>query len=171
MSITSNINPLSPNGFQLTIQKLPDLIYFSQTVNLPGIQLPHITFDNMFVAIPISGTNIQFDTLDVEFLVDENMNNYLMIYNWMIAMGYPQNFDQYINFQNSDIRGLVSDLAKNYSDGTLQILGSNNTVIKSVTFVDLLPTSLSTISFSSTNLDVSYITATVSFQFTYFTFS
>jgi len=37
--IPSNINPLSPNGFLFNILKLPNLSFFCQSVNLPGITL------------------------------------------------------------------------------------------------------------------------------------
>jgi hypothetical protein len=164
-----NLNPMSPNGFQLTIQKLPELIYFSQSVNLPGISLPHIPLETMFSTLKITGTTIEFETLNVEFMVDESMANYMIIYNWLIAMGYPQNFDQYITFQNTDTRGIVTDLAKNYSDGTLLILGPNNAVVKSITYVDLIPISLSGLTFATTNDDVPYLTATASFEYNYFT--
>jgi hypothetical protein len=162
------LNPLSPNGFQLTIQKIPEMIYFSQSVNIPGINLPHISFNNMFSAIPIASTNIQFDTLNIDFLVDESMSNYLSIYNWIIAMGYPDNFQQYTAFLDSQAISNLTELAKSYSDGTIQILGSNNEIVRSITFIDLLPISISTVTFASTNNDVNYITASAVFNYNYF---
>ena len=164
-----NLNPLSPNGFQLTIQKLPELVYYSQTVNLPGITLPHIPMETMFSTMHITGTTIEFESLTVEFMVDENMSNYMNIYHWLIAMGYPQNFQQYITFQDENALSNLTDLAKNYSDGTLIIYGPNNSVVKSITYSDLLPVSLSGLEFSTTNDDVPYLKATASFEFNYFT--
>jgi len=46
--IPSNINPLSPNGFQFSIAKLPDLTYFAQQVTIPGISLPAFEANNPF---------------------------------------------------------------------------------------------------------------------------
>jgi hypothetical protein len=97
------------------------------------------------------------------------MTNYLSIYNWLIAMGYPQNFQQYITFQDDNALSALTDLAKNYSDGTLLIYGPNNAVVKSITYVDLLPVSLSGLTFATTNDDVPYLTATATFEFNYFT--
>lgn len=165
------INPLSPNGFRLSIQKLPEMIYFSQSVNLPGISLPNIPYANMFSTIPVTGSTLQFDALMVEFMVDEKMANYSIIYNWLIAMGYPQSFQQYITFQDDQAMSNLSDLAKNYSDGTLQILDSYNNVVKTITFIDLIPTNLTAVTFSSTNSDVNYITATMTLEYNMFTIS
>lgn len=164
-----NLNPMSPNGFQLTIQKLPEMIYYSQSVNLPGITLPHIPMETMFSTLKITGTTIEFETLNVEFMVDEAMSNYLNIYNWIIAMGYPQNFQQYITFQDANAIKNLTDLAKNYSDGTLLIYGPNNAVVKSIVYTDLVPISLSGLTFATTNDDVPYLTATASFEYNYFT--
>ena len=52
------------------------------------------------------------------------------------------------------------------SDATLQIL-SNNLVPKfQVTFKDVFPTSLSTVTFDATDTDIEYFTAEVSFKYT-----
>ena len=53
-----------------------------------------------------------------------------------------------------------------YSDGTLQILSSNLVPKFNVSFKDLFPYSLSTITFDATDTDVDYFTADVSFKYT-----
>jgi hypothetical protein len=53
-----------------------------------------------------------------------------------------------------------------YSDGTLQILSSNLIAKFNVSFKDLFPYSLSTISFDATDTDIQYFTADVSFKYT-----
>ena len=98
------------------------------------------------------------------------MSNYLAIFNWIAGLGHPQEFEQYTSFQNRDPKFQMSELSKNFSDGTLNILGSNNTVVQTVLFVDLVPTALSGLTFATTNTDVTYITATATFEYTYFVF-
>ena len=154
--IPDNINPLSPNGFNFAIQKLPQMSYFCQQVNLPGIILGEPTIANPFTTQPIPGEHITYDQLNVQFLVDEQMANYKAIYNWIIALGFPNDYEQYTTFVNEDQRGLTSELAKNYSTGTMQILGNTNNVVRTVTFNDLFPVSISTLDFQSTNQDVLY---------------
>ena len=97
-------------------------------------------------------------------MVDENMQNYKVLYNWIIALGFPESYEQYINQQSGDTTA-YSDLAKNYSDATLIILDSNNQPVQTVQFYDVFPTNISSMQFASTNEDVQYITGSVTFRF------
>jgi hypothetical protein len=165
-----NINPLSPNGYRFAITKLPELTYFSQQVNLPGIQLGDPAFANPFASVPIPGDHITYDTLQVQFIVDEGMANYLAIYNWIIALGFPQNYDQYVSLISSDQRAILNELASNYSDATLEILDNNNKPIKTVHFVDVFPTSIESLTFHSNDQDVNYLIGNATFRFSYYEF-
>lgn len=168
--IPDNINPLSPNGFLFSIQKLPKLNFFCQQVNLPGIQLGSPEFGNPFQTAPIPGETLTYDQLSVQFLVDANMENYISIYNWIVALGFPNNYEQYVNFLNEDQRGITSELAKNYSDATLTILGNNNTAIRTIEFVDMFPASIDSLMFQSTNNDVQYLVGNATFRYHYYKF-
>jgi len=168
-TLPANLNPLSPNGFQFSIQKLPELTYFAQQVALPSINLPNISINTPFSTLQIAGDTLTYESLSIDFLVDENMSNYLAISDWIIAMGFPETYDQYISWQNKDSIN-ISELAKNYSDATLQILDSSNNPIQTVTFVDIIPTSLGNMTFLSTSSDVNYITCNVTFEYSYFKF-
>lgn len=168
--VPNNINPLSPNGFMFSIQKLPELNYFCQQANLPGIILGVPEFGNPFNTTPIPGDHLTYDQLNVQFLVDENMTNYKSIYNWIVALGFPNSYDQYLTFINADDRGITSELAKNYSDATLSILGANNKVIQTVQFHDLFPMSIDSLVFQSTNQDVNYLVGNATFRYSYYKF-
>jgi len=168
--IPSNINPLSPNGFMFTIQKLPELNFFCQQVNLPGVLLGEPEFANPLSRQPIPGETLTYDQLQVQFLIDEQMINYKSIYNWLLALGFPTGYDEYINFINEDDRLVTSELAKNYSDASLHILGSNNTVIQTVQFTDVFPVSIDTLTFQSTNQDVNYLIGNATFRYGFYKF-
>lgn len=169
--IPSNINPLSPNGFQFSIAKLPEMSYFCQEVNIPGITLGEPAMFNPFGVTPVPGETLTYDTLNVKFLVDENMENYIAIYNWMVALGFPQGWQQYINFISANQQPILGELAKNYSGATLQVLGSSNNAVKTLEFVDMFPVNLSTVTFQSTNQDVQYVVGDATFRFSYYTFN
>jgi len=168
--IPQNINPLSPNGFNFTIQKIPTVNFFCQQVDLPGLTFGDPAFATPFASVPIPGDHITYDNLNVNFLIDENMENYKSIWNWIIALGFPQSYDQYIKFISADQSGILNELAKNYSDGTLEILGSNNTAVATVQFVDMFPVGLESIMFQSTNQDVPYIVGNATFRYNYYKF-
>jgi hypothetical protein len=169
--IPANINPLSPNGFLFNIQKLPELSFFCQQVNLPGITLGAPEFGNPFQTQPIPGETLTYDQLTVQFLVDENMSNYQAIYNWIVALGFPNDYEQYTTFVNDDDRGAISELARNYSDATLQILGGNNQTVKTVQFIDLFPIALDSLLFQGTNTDVNYLVGSATFRYGYYKFA
>ena len=169
--LPANISPLSPNGFNFTIQKLPTVNFFCQEVNLPGITFGDPMFANPFASVPIPGDHLTYDTLNVQFLVDEQMLNYQGIYNWIIALGFPQGYDQYVNYIKSDTSpGALSELAKNYSDATLEILGSNNVASQTLQFVDVFPIALESLNFRSTNQDVQYLVGSATFRYSYYKF-
>ena len=166
--LPSNINPLSPNGFMFSIQKLPELNFFAQSVNLPGITLGSPEFGNPFQTQPIPGESLTYDQLTVQFLVDETMANYQAIYNWIVALGFPNDYEQYTTFISDDARGITSELATNYSDATLQILSANNQVAKTVQFIDLFPIALDSLQFAGTNTDVQYLIGNATFRYGYY---
>ena len=168
--LPQNINPLSPNGFNFTVLKLPSITFFCQQANLPGLTFGEPAFANPFASVPVPGDHITYDTLNVNFLIDETMTNYKAIWNWIIALGFPQSYDQYISFVNSDQSGVLNELAKNYSDATLEILGSSNKAVATVQFVDVFPVSLDSIMFQSTNQDVPYLVGTATFRYSYYKF-
>ena len=168
--VPENINPLSPNGFLFSVQKLPKLNYFAQEVQLPGITLGAPEFGNSFAIQPIPGDTLTYDSLNVRFLIDEDMENFRQIHDWIVALGFPENYDQYINFISQDTRQLTNELAKNYSDCTLQILGSNNVAVQTLQFIDCFPITLTSLQFMSTNSDVQYLVGDVTFRFGYYRF-
>lgn len=163
-SIPAQLNPLSPNGFQFSVQKLPDITFFCQSANLPGIMLGEPEFATPFSKQPIPGDTLSYEPLQLQFLIDENMQNYRTLYNWIVALGFPESYQQYIN-QNAQDTTAYSELAKNYSDATLQILDSNNQAIQTVQFYDVFPTNISSLQFASTNEDVQYLVGSVTFRF------
>lgn len=157
-----NTNFLSPIGFQLGIVKLPGVGFKTQKVNLPGINLGESFQSTPFTDAPIPGDKIQWESFTIDFMIDETMSNYLAIWNWMIGLGFPNDYTEFMDGPN---RNLV-----NMSDGFLQILGSNNAVVKTVKFKDMFPVSLSAATFSSTETDVNYIQATCEFKYTTYKF-
>ena len=166
--IPTNINPLSPNGFMFSIQKLPEVTFFCHQANVPGIVLGEPAFSNPFSKQPIPGDGLTFDTLNIQFMIDEEMKNFTAIYDWMAALGFPQDYAQYQALLGQRAKG-ASELTTNFSDGTLSILGSNNLPVRNIKFVDVFPTSLDSLIFTSQSNDVNYLVGNASFRFGYYT--
>ena len=170
ISIPAGLNPLSPNGFNFSISKVPNVTFFCQQASLPGITLGDPTFSTPFSTQPLPGDTLSYDPLTVQFLIDEEMLNYNIIYNWIVALGFPESYSQYTTLLGNDTVQ-YDELAKNYSDATLQILDSNNNPIRSVTFYDVFPTTLETLTFASTNDGVNYMIGSATFKFGLYKFA
>ena len=165
----NNINPLSPNGFTFSITKLPNVSFFCQRVLIPSMTLASIERPTPFINTPIPGEIMQFSELSVQFLIDDKMENYKAIYNWMVALGYPEDHNQYKNFINSQNATVYSELARNYSDATVGILDAQNNPTNAFKFYDLFPIALDPVQFESTAMDVNYVIGSATFKYTYFT--
>jgi len=169
--VPSNINPLQNNGFLFNITKLPELKYFCQEVNLPNLDLQNLEFANPLVTVPIPGDQLRFGELGISFMIDENMDNYIAIHNWMIGLGFPESHEQYRNFISNNTDDLArNELVAGYSGGVLHILDSANNSARAIEFVDLSPVSLNQIQLQSTDSSTTYLVGTAGFTYTYYKF-
>jgi hypothetical protein len=162
-----NRNFLSPIGFKFILNKAPKVAFFSNTANIPEISLGITEQPNYLRNIPVPGEKMDFEDFSLRFLVDENLENYMEIQNWLRGIGFPESLREIYDFQNevSDINNKLNKLDNIYSDGTLEVLNSNNNTNFKVIFKDMFPYSLSSLSFDATDEDVQYFTAEVSFKY------
>jgi len=151
----NNINFLSPLGFKFTIDRASNLEYFCQGVDIPEVGLNPLEFTNPFVRVPYGGDKLFYSPLTLRFRVNEDMANYLEIYNWLVQIGYPEEYTQYS--------------LNNQVDATLTILSSHKNPNLQVIFRDIFPISLSGLTFDASPADVDYLEATVTFRYTLFT--
>jgi len=167
-SAIGNRNFLSPTGFKFSLKRSPKVAFFCNQANIPDINLGIANQPSYLKDIDVPGDKLIFGDLNLRFLVDEDLGNYMEIQNWMRGLGYPEDVKQFRDLnQSGTIKGNYSKDRQNiYSDGTLQILNSNLVSKFQVNFSDLFPYSLSTISFDATDTDVEYFTADVSFKYT-----
>jgi len=163
-----NRNFLSPIGFKFMLNRAPKVAFLSNLANIPGMTLGIAIQPSYLKDIDTPGDKIVFDDFILRFLVDENLENYMEIQNWMRGLGYPEDLQEIYDLQNqqSKVNTLQSKLMNIYSDGTLMVLTSNNNANFKIKFKDLWPYSLSTLEFNATDTDVQYFTADVSFKYT-----
>jgi hypothetical protein len=161
-----NVNFLSPLGFKFLVQKLPSTNFFTTQVNVPSVAVGDLTMPTPFIQVPTPGDQLQYGTLSLTFKVDEDLTNYVELYNWTTGIGFPESFDQYRDAlnDNADIK-IPTNLT---SDGTLIVMNSNMRPNKEFTFKDLFPVQLGDLQFDAQQLDLEYITCTVDFRFTSF---
>ena len=172
----------SPIQFRFKCTKLPEVEFTCQTANIPGISLGGATQPTPLVDVPIPGDKINYDSLDITFLVDENLNNYKEIHDWLIGLGFPQNHTQFQDLAAGSAdrfpgstrstaatgKNVPAPLKEGgiYSDATLTVLNSKNIAKTEIRFQNIYPTSLGGLNYDIKNTDVNYIQASVSFAYT-----
>ena len=167
----SNRNLLSPVGFKFALDKAPKVDFLSNYAGIPAITLGSALQTRYGKNIDIPGDKMNFEDFRLRFLVDENMENYMEIWNWMTGLGFPYSLEQYSDLkENSDTYKSPSLQGNFYerSDGTLNILNSDFNVQSQVIFQGLYPVYLSALDFDATLEDIRYFTAEVTFKYTYY---
>ena len=179
----------NPTQFKFQVIKLPKVEYFCTAANLPGINLGTAEQITPLKDIPLPGDRLQYDTLTIQFLVDENLENYREIHGWLTGVGFPKNYEQFQTLQGAstdrfpstqntgtskeigEIKKATQDDGGLYSDATLMILTSKNNANLEVRFRNIYPTSLSGLDYNQQAADVDYLTATVTFEYAIYEFA
>lgn len=155
-----NQNFLNPLNFQFQIKRAPNVNFFIQKVNMPSISLAVIPQATVFMPIPHSG-KIEYGLFSITFKVDEDLQNYLELFDWLVDLGFPENFDQYKEISKKDpITGesLTSDI-------TLLVQDALRNPNYSVTIQDAFPVALSGFDFGATDTEVNYVSCTATFKY------
>jgi len=160
----NNRNFLSGIGFKFNLGKYPKVDFFCNTARIPEITLATATQPSYLKDIDIPGEKLTFGDLTIQFLVDENMENYKVVHDWMYGLGFPETGQQFKTL-TSDDEGM-RDMKEQFADGTLRILNSNFNEVAKVKFLDMFPVSLSSLDFDATSTDVNYFTAQATFKYT-----
>ena len=160
----NNRNFLSGIGFKFNLGKYPKVDFFCNTARIPEITLATATQPSYLKDIDVPETKLSFGDLTIQFLVDENLENYRIVHDWMYGLGFPETAQQFIDV-TTDKDG-IRDMKEQFADGTLRILNSNFNEVAKVKFLDMFPVSLSSLDFDATSIDVNYFTAQATFKYT-----
>ncbi len=168
----------SPTQFRFGIHQLPKVEFFTVTANLPGISVDNTTLPTPYKDISIMGEKPTFENLTISFIVDEYLENYISLHNWLTGIGFPQDRSQFSTYRDItsntpaaggsnpvDIVGKSVPDKSMYSDAFLMILSNKNNPIVEVNFHNVFPTSLSALDFSQAATDVEYLTASAEFSY------
>ena len=170
----------SPTQFKFGIHQLPKVEFFSTAATIPAIALSDVIVPTPFKSIPMMGDQLTYDNLSVSFIVDEFLENYLSIHEWMTAIGFPKNRTQFSEFKSNtsntpsanavksnDIGDVQKPTSTNalFSDATLTILSNKNNPIVNVFFRDIYPIAMTGLSYNQAATDVEYLTAEITFAY------
>jgi hypothetical protein len=167
-----NRNFLVPTGFKFKLDKAPAVAFFCNQANIPSLDLGIAIQPSYLKDIERPGDKLTFGDLTVNFLVDEDLKNYMEIQNWLRGLGYPENLEQIYDLQivkgNRAYNERSRTMENVFSDATLAVLNSSNITNFFVKFRECFPYSLTSMNFDTTDTDVQYFTAEASFKYTYY---
>ena len=178
----TSLDYASPTQFKFQIQKLPKVEYFCTSVNLPAVSISEVKQPTPFVDVPLPGTTLSYETLNMTFLVDENLENLQEIHGWIRGLGFPESYSEYACGLDAGVdrspssRGSVStepgkvkfgapSQQAYFSDATLIVLTSKNNPIKEIRFRDVYPITIGELQYDQQATDVQYLMATVTFKY------
>ena len=175
----------SPTQFRFGINQLPKVEFFTVAANVPSISMGSAIFPTPFKDIPVMGDKLTYENLSISFIVDEYLENYISLHEWMTAIGFPKSRKQFSNFrantsnapvitqgESLDIGDVqpVTGVNALFSDATLTILSNKNNPILNVFFRDMYPVVLGALDYTQTATDVEYMTSTVDFAYQIYEF-
>ena len=148
-------NFLNPSSFVLTLdsQTYSGAEFTIQTMILPDVSAEGAPLQYKQINVGRVSDKISFGQFEISYLIDEDLLNYKEIFDWL----------------KSNVE--TTHTATNHvRDLTLTIMNSANNVTKQIKFVDAYPTSISSLPFDITTTDVEYLTAVVTFDYSYYEF-
>ena len=173
--LPDNLSYLAPTQFELLIKKLPNTKYFSTGVNVPSVSVAEVQQPtNLGRNVLIPGDKINFGEITVTFIVDENMENWTELYQWMSQITSSTDPEKYRSLVGAARRADLpydgsGDPDAVYSDMTIVVTTAANNPNRYIRIQDAFPTSLGEITMDTTVAGgLSYVTCTASFQFTNF---
>ena len=170
----------SPTQFKFGILQLPKVEFFTVTANVPGISGTPAIVNTPFKNIPTMGDKLEYENLSISFIVDEYLENYLSLHNWITGIGFPKNRGQFSTHRDvtsttpDSQRSISSDIGdvgnatpdkSMYSDANLMILSNKNNPIVEINFQDIFPISLGALDYTQAATDVDNLIVSAEFAY------
>lgn len=136
-----------PSQFKLVFDPLPNCNYYLQSLSLPGVTAANVEVPSPFGSVtPLHGDRLTYDEFTFQFILDEDLNNYKEVYNWLRSLTRGQS---YYDFYTNDA---IPDNTATY-DAKLFFLDSFYEVSSTITFKNLFPISLGSIDLDYSDTD------------------
>ena len=132
----------SPTQFKFGIHQLPKVEFFTVSASIPGVSAGVATIATPFKDIPVISSKMEFENLTITFIVDEYLENYITLHDWMRGIGFPSDRKEFRTFRDEtsntpaggkapsvDLIGAAVPDKAMYSDAYLMILSNKNNPI------------------------------------------
>ena len=117
--MTVSTNFFNSNKYQLVLSRLPDVELFCQRVTLPDVSLAYFELNGHLAGdddMP-SCSEISYGDLNVTFIVDENLENYISVLKWLktispdddLANIYPESLPDYEDIYTTTVTVFIKN--------------------------------------------------------------
>lgn len=155
--VPQNVSLLQPTKFTFIIPEMTHLNYYIQNINIPALSSSEVLEETPFSAIYRHGDKLNYETLNITFLIDEDMRSWEETYNWLVALTFPRDYAQYGRLKGEN--------KKLYYDAILTINTNANIPNLRIKFFNCFPTSLGEIQFSTTDSAETNMISDVTFRY------
>ena len=155
-------NYLSPASFTVSIDRMPNVEFFAQGISIPGVSGTPIAMATPLRTMYQPQDQLNYDDLTIQFIVDEQMNNYKEVLRWMEGLGAPESTKQYADYDKGNAT-LASDIS-------VVITNSHKNPNIKFTFKEAFPVTLGGIELNVNTQDIAYATCDVTMRYESFIF-
>lgn len=167
--IIQNQNFFYADKFTFILNRTPKVNYNCVSVEFPSISAEAHKIWTPNNPIHVGGKQLDFGTLAATFRVDEDLENYKEIYNWMRGISSAVSFEPYNELiRNERFSAQTTENGHNiYSDGTVFTETNAYNINLAFNFINMFPISLGNIQFNLEDNTVPVL-CRAEFQFDYF---
>lgn len=159
MASNLDLNYLLPTKATMSFFGAKTFSFNVQTYKIPKMfgyiaeqPTPHL-------AVPLPGNKLVYDLLEISFLITENLESYLELYNWMRGIYAPYGSPEYKN------KELYLEQAE------LAIYNASNNLIMKIKFIDIFPVKLDEVLFDTESTNIEPVKTKVEFAYRNFDIS
>ena len=177
----TNLDYADPTKFRFQCVKIPKVEFNTIQCNVPGITLTELVQPTRLQQIRIPGNDLTFEDLTIQFIVDEDLETYTQIHDWMAALAQMYSDDKYralitegqdrmpLSQQQTSTDagrpGISTPDGAIFADAKLTILTSRFISKIEINFQDIYPKSLSALDYNQNLTDTEYLIATCTFGY------
>ena len=174
----SQLDYFDPTKFKFQMVKLPTVEFNTIAAQIPDVSLTEMVQPTRLQQLKLPGNDMTFGDLTITFLVDEDLENYRKVHDWMAALAQVDSDTKFQELLSSgqdrmplsQSRGVQGEPGKSgpatpdgaiFSDAKLITLSNRNIPLIEITFRDTYPKALSALDYNQNATDIEYLQATV----------
>jgi len=157
----STPNYLSPVSFRVVVPRLPKFTYFVQSVSIPSVVMGSVEIP-AFKGLPKQEVPSFLDITDqliINFNIDENMENWQEVYDWMTSIVPSKENNATVDPKNELL----------WENIIVLVYNNAKKLIKKFTFHKCYPVNLGSFEFNSAMTTTDPLLVTVNFEYSHFT--